>query len=189
ADALASATAQPAGRKYTENGTTGTVTLKLDSATAIAFSGTADTKTVATIYLRPRYNTASQNVTIVNGAIIGIRAGQNMENMGFQLDVTATTATSPVNVTTTTVNLTMVPTLPSPIRVGDAIPVALKIAPTDARYVNHIETTITFDATWAPSTCAHSRRPVQATRSISPEASHRAPGRSDPPTLIQTWTS
>ncbi|NDF96799.1 MAG: hypothetical protein EB107_13355, partial [Proteobacteria bacterium] len=144
ADALVSATAQTEGRKYTENGTTGTVTLKLDSATAIAFSGTAATKTVGTIFLRPRYNTASQNVTIVSGSIIGIR---DNSSMGFQLDVTATAATSPVTVTTTTVNLTMVPTLPSPIRVGDAIPVALKIAPTDARYVNHIETTITFDAT------------------------------------------
>ncbi len=144
AHALASATFQTAGLKYTENGTTGTVTLKLDSATAIAFNGTAATKTVGTIYLRPRYNTAAQDVTIVAGSIIGIRAGQNM---GFQLDVTATAATSPVTVTTTTVNLTMVPTLTSPIRVGDAIPVALKIAPTDARYVNRIETTIFFDAT------------------------------------------
>ncbi|NDE77421.1 MAG: hypothetical protein EB039_15395 [Proteobacteria bacterium] len=78
ADALASATAQTAGRQYTVSGNTGTVTLKLDSATAIAFSGTAATQTVGTIYLRPRYNTASQNVTIVSGSIIGIRAGQNM---------------------------------------------------------------------------------------------------------------
>ncbi|NBT20473.1 MAG: hypothetical protein EBT00_17135, partial [Proteobacteria bacterium] len=107
ADALASATAQTAGRQYTVSGNTGTVTLKLDSATAIAFSGTAATQTVGTIYLRPRYNTASQNVTIVSGSIIGIRAGQNM---GFQLDVTATTPSSAVPVTTTTVNLTMVPT-------------------------------------------------------------------------------
>ena len=144
ADALVSASAQTAGRKYTETGTTGTVTLKLDSAIAIDFTGTAATKTVATIYLRPRYNTASQDVTIVSGAIIGIR---DNTNMGFRLNVTATAATSPVTVTTTTVNLTMVPTLPSPIRVGDAIPVALKIAPTDARYVNRIETTIVFDAT------------------------------------------
>ena len=143
ADALATATAQTAGRKYTEIGTTGTVTLKLDSATAIAFTGTAATKTVATIYLRPRYNTASQNVTIVSGSIIGIR---DTANMGFQLHVTATAASSSVSVTTTTVNLTMVPTLPSPIRVGDAIAVALKIAPTDARYANRIETTIFFDA-------------------------------------------
>ncbi|NBR77153.1 MAG: hypothetical protein EBT73_07525, partial [Actinobacteria bacterium] len=98
ADALASATAQTAGRQYTVSANTGTVTLKLDSATAIAFSGTAATQTVGTIYLRPRYNTASQNVTIVSGSIIGIRAGQNM---GFQLDVTATTPSSAVPVTTT----------------------------------------------------------------------------------------
>jgi hypothetical protein len=35
--------------------------------------------------------------------------------------------------------------LPGTIRVGDAIPVDIKITPTDARYVNRIKTQVTFD--------------------------------------------
>ncbi|MBU6150578.1 MAG: hypothetical protein KGR25_03950, partial [Chloroflexi bacterium] len=162
-DALGSASAGTV--TYTESSGTGTVAIdsSATAANAIAMNATSNavTKTVARIYLRPRYNNGSQDITLGASPEIGIKDASLSRGDGaaacanncaipFGITVTGGSATTAVAVTTTTIDLhlsAVTPTGTTPIRVGDVIPVELRVTPRNARHVDHVLASFTFDIT------------------------------------------
>ncbi|NBT20474.1 MAG: hypothetical protein EBT00_17140, partial [Proteobacteria bacterium] len=131
-----------------------TITLKIDG-TALNLLSTTPV-TIGTFYVRPKYNGdtsgAPKNLTIGASPMIGIRAsdtnaGYTVGDLGFTFEagVNGGGSTARVAVDPTTVAMSLVPTLPSPLRIGGEIKVDVKITPTYASYINHVQTAIAIN--------------------------------------------
>ena len=136
-------------------GTTASIDVKV---TGRPISLATDTfKVLGTFFVRPNYNSGNADITIKASPASGIRAGTDALVDDYNIEVTKADASqSPVTtgeggatriaVTTTTATLSLVPTLPTKLRIGDRIPVAVKILPTDARYIGHLKADIAIPA-------------------------------------------
>jgi hypothetical protein len=152
-EAFGATTATHAVFDLTTSDTSGNGLITIDlPGTAIDLPNTT-AKVIGSIYVRPRYNgistgPVSNNLAIGGTATIGI-VQANTDNgyianaLGFQVEVGGTTATGAVSVNQTKVDLKLVPAIESPLRIGDEVPVAIKVVPRDASYVNHLHTKVT----------------------------------------------
>ncbi|MBU6151757.1 MAG: hypothetical protein KGR25_09925, partial [Chloroflexi bacterium] len=114
---------------------------------------------LGTFFVRPNYNSSYADITIKDTPASGIRVGTDALIDDYNIEVTKTDPSklpgsagggnTRIAVTTTTATLSLVPTLPNsptPLRIGDRIPVAVKILPTDARYIGHLKADIAIPA-------------------------------------------
>jgi hypothetical protein len=133
---------------------TGVVTLAIDGTPIDLPNDTA--KVIGSIYVRPRYNPADptpdiKKLGIGSMAEFGIKQagttyGYTSGDRGFQVTVAGTGSAGDVAVKRTEVALSLATTVASsPLRIGGQVKVEVKVAPTNASYVNHLKAVVSVD--------------------------------------------
>ncbi|MBU6280510.1 MAG: hypothetical protein KGN78_14830, partial [Actinomycetales bacterium] len=155
ADNSGSCVAADATNNFYVGSSTNKITLNLDGSALDLRAGTAVKRVIGRFWVRPNYNGASadqtQQLTVGASPVIGIREydANCASTTRFQVatDVNVTSPVGDVVVKPTTVYVKLEPQLTTNqvIRVGDLIKVKYLIDTRDAKYVNTVRTTITYN--------------------------------------------